>query len=61
MFRPVAPNVGDAWPVWRLVLDGHVSLTEIERHWHLEHVFDANEAMDVAADVAAARRGPPPG
>lgn len=41
------PNTAEAWPVWRLVTEGVATLAEIERHWWLEDVFDANEALDV--------------
>jgi hypothetical protein len=41
------PNVADDWPVWRVVAEGMGTLVEIERHWWVEHVLDANEALDV--------------
>jgi len=55
-FTPSPANVGPDWPVWRLVLHG-ISLTEIETRWQLEHVFDANEALDITDDMKAASRG----
>lgn len=42
------PNIGDEWPVWRLVVEGVATLDEIERAWWVEDVLDANEALDVA-------------
>lgn len=41
------PNVADAWPVWRVIGHGYGTLAEIETHWWVEDVLDANEAIDV--------------
>ena len=46
-------NVLAEWRVWRLVCEGIATLHEIETHWHLGDVLDANEALDV---YAAARK-----
>jgi hypothetical protein len=51
------PNVGDDWPVWRAIEGGFGTLTEIERHWWVEHVLDANEAYDVFVAANPNRRG----
>jgi hypothetical protein len=37
--------------VWRLVLEGMASLHEVETHWTITDVLDANEALDVQGDV----------
>jgi hypothetical protein len=50
------PNVRDEWPVWRVVAEGLGTLAEIERHWWIEDVLDANEAIDVMM-FAGRRRG----
>lgn len=45
------PNTDDDWPIWRLVLKSIATLHEIESHWTISDVLDANEALDVEADV----------
>lgn len=50
------PNTDDDWHVWRLVLDGVATLHEIETHWSITDVLDANEALDVQADVSEWRK-----
>lgn len=52
------PNVRDEWPVWRVVAEGLGTLAEIERHWWVEDVLDACEAIDVRI-AANPRRGHP--
>ena len=47
------------WPVWRIVLDMQLSLAEVDREWSLDDVLDANEVLDVAADVQASRKDSP--
>ena len=47
-------NVGPEWPVWRLVVEGVATLSEVDTHWTLTDVLDANEALDA---YAVARRG----
>lgn len=42
--------------MWRLVLEGVGTLTEIEAHWSITDVLDANEALDVQGDVTEWRR-----
>lgn len=42
--------------MWRLVLDGVATLHEIETHWSIADVLDANEALDVQADVSEWRK-----
>lgn len=49
----VHPNTAPTWPVWRLVAARVASLHEIDTHWTLSDVLDANEALDVLADVGA--------
>lgn len=50
------PNVGDVWPVWRVVSEGLATLTEIERTWWVEDLLDANEALDVLEHAGGSRR-----
>ncbi len=45
------------WPIWRLVLDEKATLAEIEQHWSLSDVLDANEALDVATDAQTLLKG----
>jgi hypothetical protein len=33
--------------VWRVILAGAGRLEEIERHWSIDDLADANEALDV--------------
>jgi len=40
--------------VWRVVLSGKATLTEIETQWSLDDLMDANEALDVRAEIEAA-------
>ena len=45
------------WPIWRIVMeDNGVSLREIDEHWSVDDVLDANEVMDVMSDVTGWRR-----
>ncbi len=44
------------WPVWRLVRDGWAGLQEIDTHYTLDDVLDANEALDVAQDAKSTTR-----
>lgn len=37
--------------MWRLVLAGVATLSEIEMHWHLGNVFEANEALDIQEEA----------
>lgn len=48
------PNVGDVWPIWRLVRRGMATLREIDEHWSVEDVLDANETLDVSDDLQGA-------
>ena len=41
------------WPIWRLVVDEKATLSEIAAAWSIDDVLDANEALDVAADLVA--------
>jgi hypothetical protein len=40
--------------VWRLILEGVVTLSELETHWSLDDLIHANEAMDVRNAVTEA-------
>ena len=42
-------NVAAEWPVWRCVVEGIATLTEIEAGWGLGDILDANEALDANA------------
>jgi hypothetical protein len=42
-------NVEPEWPVWRLVMEGVATLTEIEAAWGLGDILDGNEALDAYA------------
>lgn len=53
------PNVGDVWPVWRVVARGMASLRDVDEHWSVEDVLDANEYLDVRDDLDAPRANPP--
>jgi hypothetical protein len=55
-----APNVGDLWPVWRLVERRVATLREIDEHWSIGDVLDGNETLDVTDDLASWARGPAP-
>lgn len=44
-YQPGRMNI--EWPVWRVILAGAGSLEEIERHWSVDDLADANEALDV--------------
>jgi hypothetical protein len=48
--------VGALWPVWRLVAGGY-SLREIDEHWSVSDVLDANEAIDVWEDLQRPPKG----
>lgn len=39
------------WSVWRLVAAGVARLEEIDRHWTVSDVLDANEALDAWEDL----------
>lgn len=48
---------GPEWFVWRLVVEQIATIREIDRHWSLSDVLDANEALDKwAARQQRARR-----
>jgi hypothetical protein len=40
--------------VWRVVLSGNATLTEIETMWSIDDLGDANEALDIQAEIEAA-------
>jgi len=42
------------WSVYRVWLSGKASLTEIEDRWSLDDLVNANEALDVQAELEAA-------
>ena len=39
------------WPVWRLVTRRIATLHEIETHWSINDLFDANEVLDALDEV----------
>jgi hypothetical protein len=43
--------VADEWLVWRLVLEQVATLEEIERHYSIDDVLTANDALDYLAAV----------
>ena len=45
--------------MWRLVIGGVATLTEIETHWSIDDLVSANEALDakLEAEAAASNRG----
>jgi hypothetical protein len=46
--------------VWRPIVEGLATLEEIDTHWSLTDLLDANDALDVklAVQVEAAERPP---
>jgi len=34
------------WPIWRLITAKVATLEEIETHWSLDDLIDANDALD---------------
>jgi hypothetical protein len=46
------------WYVWRIVLAKIATLREIEEHWSLSDLLDAQDALDLQmrADAEAAKR-----
>lgn len=51
--------MAETWPIWRLVTDHRASVTleEVDRHYWIEDVLDANEALDIQLEIEAYRRG----
>jgi len=39
------------WLFWRPIVKGVATLEEIETHWDLTDLLDANEALDVMDDL----------
>ena len=39
------------WQKWRLVLEGVATLQELEEYYDINDICDANEALDVKAEV----------
>jgi hypothetical protein len=35
------------WSVWRPILAGCATLQEVELHWSIDDLADANEALDI--------------
>lgn len=46
----LAPSSVD-WRIWRIVISKHATLQEIETHWSIDDLCDANEALDVKSDI----------
>lgn len=40
-----------SWFVWRPILAGVTTLREIQEFWSLKDLMDANEALDVKAEM----------
>lgn len=47
-------HLADGWPVWRLIFEGVATLQEVEQHWSIDDVLDANEMLDAKAEAQAA-------
>ncbi len=45
--------------MWRLVVEQVATLQEIDEHWTIEDVLDANEALDVFDDAQVDELQPP--
>lgn len=45
------------WPVWRIVRAGMTTIEEVDRHWWIDDVLDANEALDLSEEIDVWRRG----
>jgi len=41
------------WAVWRVVLAQVATLREIEEHWTINDLADANEALDIKQELEA--------
>lgn len=41
----------EVWPCWRLILERVATLEELDRHWSIDDVADANEALDAWKDA----------
>ena len=39
------------WPVWRLVTRRVATLQELETHWSITDLFDANDVLDALDEV----------
>lgn len=49
------------WPAWRLVVDGHVaSMPEIDQHWTVDDIADANEVLDALGELRREMNKPKP-
>lgn len=46
--------------MWRLVLRGVATLSEIEHRWSMTDVLDANEALDIRDAIYELSQPPPP-
>jgi len=42
---PVPEEYQNEWPIWRLVMNGFVTLTEIKESYTLADIFNANEVL----------------
>lgn len=44
--------------IWRVVMREKATLQEIEKHWDLNDLYDANEALDIVdeADFLASQK-----
>jgi hypothetical protein len=43
----------DDWPLWRLVLEKVATKQELDTHWSIDDVADANEALDAQYEAQA--------
>jgi hypothetical protein len=48
------------WCIWRLVTGRVASLQEIDTHYDIVEVFDANEALDLTAEAEFRNMPKPP-
>jgi len=41
------------WDIWRVITSKIATKTEIEEHWTLSDIADANEALDIEGEMQA--------
>lgn len=42
------------WPIWRLVMNGFATLSEIRNNFYLADIWDANEILSLKLEVSNA-------
>jgi hypothetical protein len=50
----VPPHLIDEWPVWRIITAGMATLQEIDTHWTLIDVDNANDVLDLQQQLEEA-------